>query len=450
MSCRYAVGLLLISPLGDLVRRRPLMLILVFLTTTLSIGLAITSSLAVFEVLSFLVGMFSVVPQILIPLAADLAPAHRRASAISVVLAGLLCGILYARVIGGVIAEFTSWRVVFYVAIGIQAVVFAGMYWMLPDYPAKNPQMSYFGILTSMGKYAVTEPILIQASLISIASSACFSAFWVTLTFLLGGPPYHYSTYVCSHYFDWPRCSRVYRLTIGLFGLVGAVGVALAPVTGKFVDKLVPWWATLVGIFGYMAFQAIQVAAGGIHIAAVVLACIGLDLFRQMAQISLTSAVYAISQEARARLNAVLIISIFIGQVMGTSVYIKCERSLLMLIIGTAVGTLVFTKYGWRACAGMSLGWMGFELLVLLLRGPHCPRYTWFGYAGGVSAKKGIAVKPGQQIEKGSEATSANEQGTGTPQVQGDTLNQVDAETAVPPVQAAEKREVQENTLAST
>jgi predicted MFS family arabinose efflux permease len=172
------------------------MLLLVFLTTTLSIGLAVTSNLAVFEALSFLIGVFSVVPQVLIPLAADLAPPHRRASAISLVLAGLLCGILYARVMGGIIAQFTSWRVVFYVAIGIQAVVLLGMYAFLPDYPAKNPDMSYIGILGSMAKYAVTEPVLIQASLISIASSACFSAFWVTLTFLLGGPPYYYSTYV--------------------------------------------------------------------------------------------------------------------------------------------------------------------------------------------------------------------------------------------------------------
>lgn len=98
---------------------------------------------------------------------------------------------------------------------------------------------------------------------------------------------------------------------------MGFAGVALSPFTGRFVDKLVPWYATLVGLFGYMAFQAIQVGAGGINIAAVVLACVGLDLFRQMAQISLTSAVYAIDAKARARLNAVLIIAIFIGQVMG-------------------------------------------------------------------------------------------------------------------------------------
>jgi MFS family permease len=206
----YAVGLLLISPLGDLVRRRPLMLVLILLTTALSIGLAVTPSLAVFEGLSFLVGVFSVVPQILIPLAADLAPPHKRGAAISLVLAGLLCGILYARVIGGVIAEFASWRVVYYVAIGIQAVVLLGMYAILPDYPAKNPDLTYFTILFTMAKLAVTEPTLIQACLISIGSAACFSAFWVTLTFLLGGEPYHYSTCVCMRRPVRPRSQPVF------------------------------------------------------------------------------------------------------------------------------------------------------------------------------------------------------------------------------------------------
>ena len=191
---RYATGLILISPLGDLVRRRQLILCIVALSTTLTIGLAITNSLAVFEALSYLVGVVSVTPQILLPLAADLAPVERRASAISVVLSGLLFGILIARVLAGIIAEFTSWRVVYYFSIGVQSLVLVGSYLMLPDYPSKNTDLTYFRILWTMGKFAVTEPILIQACLINMASSACFSNFWVTLTFLLGGPPYNYST----------------------------------------------------------------------------------------------------------------------------------------------------------------------------------------------------------------------------------------------------------------
>lgn len=95
------------------------------------------------------------------------------------------------------------------------------------------------------------------------------------------------------------------------------VGVAMSPVVGRAVDRLVPWYATLFATLGSIVFQAVQTGAGGINIAAVVLACIGLDVFRQMQQVSLTTAVYGIDPAARARLNAVLIICIFLGQVMG-------------------------------------------------------------------------------------------------------------------------------------
>ena len=64
---------------------------------------------------------------------------------------------------------------------------------------------------------------------------------------------------------------------------------------------------------------------------------------------------------------------IFIGQVMGTY-----------------VGTQVFVKFGWRAAAGLNMALYGFQLFVLLLRGPHCERYTWFGYEGGLEPRKSV------------------------------------------------------------
>jgi predicted MFS family arabinose efflux permease len=170
---------LLITPLGDLVRRRPLILLLSVLAAGLTIGLPITSSVTVFEVLSLLVGFTSVVPQIMMPFAADLAPPERRASAIAIVLSGLLLGVMYARVIAGTIANFVTWRVVYWLALGLQAVMLVLFYFMLPDFPAKNTNLSYFGILLTMAKFAVTEPLLIQAALINIAGSACFTNFWV-------------------------------------------------------------------------------------------------------------------------------------------------------------------------------------------------------------------------------------------------------------------------------
>ena len=128
------------------------------------------------------------------PFAADLAPPNRRASALSIVLAGLLFGVLLARVLAGVIAQFTDWRVVYYMAIALQFTLLLALYLVLPDWPAKNVGSTYFGILYSMAKFAVTEPVLIQGSLLNLCSSACFANFWVTLTFLLGGSPYFYNT----------------------------------------------------------------------------------------------------------------------------------------------------------------------------------------------------------------------------------------------------------------
>ncbi|EAU80906.2 membrane protein [Coprinopsis cinerea okayama7 len=365
---RYACGLLLIAPLGDLVRRRQLMLTIVTLSTSLTIGLAVTNSFHVFQALNFLVGIVSVTPQVLLPLAADLAPPERRASAISVVLSGLLFGILMARVLAGIIAEFASWRVVYYFAISVQSAVLLGCYLMLPDYPSKNKDLTYFEILGTMGKFAVTEPILIQATLVNMASSACFTNFWVTLTFLLGGPPYNYST-----------------LVIGLFGLIGMAGVAFGPVVGYVIDRLVPWYASLFSVFMSLLFQGIQTGAGGINVGAVIVTAFGLDVFRQMLQVSLTTAAFS--------LNAVLILGIFVGQVMGTS-----------------VGTHLFVTYGWRSAAYLNLGWMGLQIFLLLIRGPHCKRYTWFGHEGGLSWRKTQDAKERTSLED-EEVKKRQEQG---------------------------------------
>ncbi|KAI0717295.1 major facilitator superfamily domain-containing protein [Cerioporus squamosus] len=319
----FAIGLLFICPLGDLFRRRQLIIGIVFTAASMSIGLAVTSDLIVFEVLSFFVALFSVVTQIIVPLVVDLAPPKWRSSAISIVFAGITLGTLLARAISGVVAQYVTWRVAFYIAVGAQYGLCAVLYWILPDYPAKNKDESYLRILISMAKYAVTEPTLVQAILINIASSGCTASFWVTLTFLLGEPPYNYST-----------------LIIGLFALIGIFGLLMSPFVGWGIDKLTPWYGILIANAALLATYTQNV--------------------------SLASHVLTLESNARARLNSVLMVSLFLGSVMGTS-----------------VGSKVFTQSGWRASGALSVAWTVFALVVLLLRGPHVPRYTWFGWRGG-------------------------------------------------------------------
>ena len=164
--------------------RRPLLLGSVFIALTLTIGLCITNSLIAFEVITFFVGMFSNPPQILIPLAADIAPPHRRASAFAIILSGLLFGVLLARLLGGLIAEFASWRDIYYMALGLQSAVLITLWATIPDFPSKNPDLTYMRIMGSMAKLAVTEPTLVQAYIISVASSTTFAGLPSVLVYL--------------------------------------------------------------------------------------------------------------------------------------------------------------------------------------------------------------------------------------------------------------------------
>ncbi|KAK0452031.1 MFS superfamily [Desarmillaria tabescens] len=365
LQAGYVTGLFFLAPLGDLIRRRQLILAFLLCSTVLTLSLALVRNWTVFLALSFLAGTVNVVPQILVPLTADVAPPSQRHFCISIVVSGLIMGILVARLFAGIIAQYTDWRSVYYFAVGMQTVVLVGSYTTIPDYPAKNGgDLAYWELLWSMMKFAVGEPLLIQACLVNFLSAAGFSNFWVTLTFLLGGPPYNYST-----------------LIVGLFGLIGISGVCMTPLGGLLFDRMNPWYSSVLGSVLYACFQALLVGAAGIHIAPVILATVGIDVFCRILQVSLQMLIFTISADASTRLNALFLISLFFGQVMGTD-----------------VGSRVFLTAGWRAGAGLSLGWTGVCLLLLLVRGPHCERSTWLGYEGGFGMGKTV-----EQIREDSE-----------------------------------------------
>lgn len=354
LQAGYAVGLVFLSPLGDLIRRRQLLLVLMFTSGSLSVGLALTKSIVGFEILSFFVAISSVTPQVLMPLTADLARPSRRATSIAIVISGLLMGVLLARVLGGVIAQFSSFRNIYWMGVGGQFLLLLAIYLVCPDVPVKNPDLTYLQILLTMLKFAVTEPLLLQGALIFFAGSAIFAGFWVTMTFLLAGAPYHYST-----------------LEIGIFGLVGMFGISTAPFVGRLVDGFVPWMATFVSLVLVLLSQVIQTAAGKISIGAVIVATLVLDIGAQACQVSVTAAVFGIQPEARARLNAVLVFFLFMGQVMGT-----------------AVGTELLVNRSYTFSSAVRVSFCVFQFVVLLARGPHVPRKTWFGWAGGMEFRK--------------------------------------------------------------
>ena len=97
---------------------------------------------------------------------------------------------------------------------------------------------------------------------------------------------------LCWYYPHSISNNAVFRLVIGLFGLIGMFGVSMGPILGRGIDKLVTWYAILIPTFFMAIFWAVQTAAAGINISAIVIVCVGLDLCDAMQQVSLSTAVF--------------------------------------------------------------------------------------------------------------------------------------------------------------
>ena len=118
----YAIGLLFIIPLGDLYRRRNIILvnISILVVSLLTIALAPNIHLILFA--SLLTGACSVIPQIFMPLAAQYSTPETKGKNVGIILSGLLTGILASRVVSGIVGEYMGWRFIYFIAAGLMVV----------------------------------------------------------------------------------------------------------------------------------------------------------------------------------------------------------------------------------------------------------------------------------------------------------------------------------------
>jgi len=309
----YAVGLMLLVPLGDMFERRSLIVLMNLLSAGGLLISAFSTSISMLIIGTALTGMLSVVAQILVPFAATLAAPHERGKAVGTVMSGLLLGILLARTAAGALADVGSWRTVYWVAAILMLCMSAVLWRVLPRYQSPTA-MSYPQLLGSILRMFVEEPLFRARSLIGGLLFAAFSMLWTPLTFLLAGPPYEYS-----------------NTTIGLFGLARAAGAYAANRFGRLADRGLGNLATRVGLllllgsWGLMAF-------GQVSVLALLAGILVQDLAIQGVHVTNTSSIYRLRPEARSRLTAGYVTCYFIG---GAS--------------GSLVSSWLYAHFGWPA-----------------------------------------------------------------------------------------------------
>jgi predicted MFS family arabinose efflux permease len=324
----YTLGMVLVVPLGDMLERKRLILWMLLAATVCLGAAAVAPSFALLAVASVLIGICSSVPQLLLPMAATLAPEADRGRIVGRVMSGLLIGILLSRTVSGYVGAHLGWRVVFEGAAGLMLALAALLAWRLPrDRPAFAG--SYATLMQSLGTLVRELPALRRSALVGAAIFASFSVFWTTLSFYLAGPAYHYGSDVA-----------------GFFGLVGALGALAAPLAGKVADTRGPRYAITVGIaLALAAFGLLGV--GGGYLVGLVLGVILLDVGVQSAHISNQTLVFSLRPEARSRLNTVYMTGYFTG---GS--------------VGSVIGGLAWMLYGWP---GVCVVGGAFVVLALVL-----------------------------------------------------------------------------------
>ncbi len=295
----YALGLLLVVPLGDLRPRRSLTFTVFLLSAAFLVVAAAAPTLWLFEAAAVAIGCASVGGQIMIPLAADLADPARQGRIVARMMTGLLLGVLLARTAAGLVAQVAGWRTIYWISAGLMVVFALVLRRALPGEPAR-PHLPYRRLVGTSLRFLATEPVLRRRAWAGATEFAAFSVLWTSLAFLLSGPPYHYS-----------------RAVIGLFGLAGVAGVTMANVAGRLADNEKTRVTTTISAVLLTGSFAI-LALGRTELVPLIIGILVLDIGTQGIQITNQAIIYRIRPEARSRVNGSYMVCYFTGGALGS------------------------------------------------------------------------------------------------------------------------------------
>lgn len=325
----YALGLILLVPLGDVVDRRRLAVGLFALTAFFLLATAAAPTGPLLIAGTLLTALTSVGAQVVVPFAAALAAPAERGRIVGVVMSGVLLGGLFGRLAAGALSEFGGWRTVYWVNALLMAVMAVLLHKRLPRLPRPgDATMSYTGLLRSTLALLRQEPVLRRRAAIGAFSMASYSVQLTALTFLLTRPP-----------FGWNAAA------IGLFGLVGVIGVVGMNIGARLSDR-----GRVQAVSGTAAalltLAWLPLLAGERSLLWLTVGVILLNIAQQAGLNSSQNVIYALRPEARNRINSAFMTLFFMGGAAGAAlasvVWSRAGWSGICLLGGAlAAGSLV-------------------------------------------------------------------------------------------------------------
>ncbi|WP_426767219.1 MFS transporter [Erwinia aphidicola] len=338
----YALGILLLAPLGDRHDRRTIITIKGVLLTLALLLSAAAGNIMVLLAASLAIGITATMAQDIVPASASLSPEAQRGKTVGTVMTGLLLGILLSRVVSGLVAQVFGWRVMFILAAALVLMMTLILWRRLPHI-APSTSLSYPALLASMRHLWRQHGELRRAALAQGLLSVGFSAFWSTLAVMLH-----------NHY-------GLGSATAGAFGLAGAAGALAAPLAGAMADRrgpaLVTQFSTALATVSFAALFLLPLLPVPAQLALIVISAIGFDFGVQATLVSHQTLIFGLEPAARSRLNALMFTGVFIG-----------------MAIGSALGSLMLEKAGWPGVVTLlTLAGAGSFIVRMQGRAARCP-----------------------------------------------------------------------------
>lgn len=296
----YALGILLLVPLGDILERRGLLAGVMLATVLALLSCAAAPSLSLLALALACLGFVTVSGQIIMPLAGDLADVDSRGRIVGIVASGITAGILFSRMLSGIAAQLWGWRAIYLMAAALNLAMAVIIRWRVPTVPARS-HVAYrellAGVFTAVKRHPAMRSILLKQGMIF---GIAFNLFWTALTFLLSKEPFSYGTF-----------------QIGLVSLSGLTGAVAGVKLGKLQDK----GLGRQGMGWFIVMSAASMAAAafmGGSILAIVLVAAVFSLAVQGVGILSQAQLFALSDTERSRLNTAFVVSNFIFSAAGS------------------------------------------------------------------------------------------------------------------------------------
>lgn len=296
----YALGLLLLVPLGDLFDRRRLVVSMLLLSVLALFTVSIAPTITVLLGGMAVVGLLAVVVQVLVAFAATLAAPTDRGRVVGLVTSGVVIGILLARTIAGVLTDLAGWRAVYYVSAAITLLMAIALFRMLPHHDKVKVPLSYPQLLRSVVTLFIQEPILRIRAVICMLIFAAFSILWTSLVLPLSAPPLSLS-----------------HTLIGLFGLAGVAGALAAARAGRLADHGHGQRTTGLALVLLLG-SWLPISFTEHSLWALIIGVVALDLAVQAVHVTNQSMILKLRPEARSRLTAGYMIFYSIGSAVGS------------------------------------------------------------------------------------------------------------------------------------